>query len=119
MAVVAIYLTRPYTKSVAQECLFACYRGGISMTKKDTSAKKSVRKAIARRIVAVANIAKESAQAVLITDRTLPPPVEIEPRCLDTPAVRALKKERQRLVDDCAPGGFDPGSSNHDDSYGR
>jgi RNA polymerase-binding protein DksA len=70
------------------------------MTRKVASFKKSVRKAVVHRIVTAARAARKSAQAVLIMDRTLSPPVEIEPRCLDSPALLALKKERQRLVDE-------------------
>jgi RNA polymerase-binding protein DksA len=44
--------------------------------------------------------AKKSAKAVLVTARTLPLPVEIEPRPLDTPLLRALKKERARLLNE-------------------
>ena len=72
------------------------------MTKKDASPRKSVRKAVARPIVAVAKVAKKSAQAVLLTNRTLPPPVEIEPRSPDSPTLLALKKEQQRVLDEIA-----------------
>ena len=69
------------------------------MTKKVASCRKSLRKAVAQHVVGVAKTARDTAQAVLFTDRTLPPPVEIEPRCLDSPPLLVLKKERQRLLD--------------------
>ncbi len=65
------------------------------MPKKANPQKKSERKEIVRRVVSTA---KKSAKAVLVAKRTLPMPVEIEPRQLDTPMVRALKKERARLL---------------------
>jgi len=65
------------------------------MPKKANSQKKSERKGIVRRVVSTA---KKSAKAVLVTHRTLPQPVEIEPRQLDTPLLRALKRERARLL---------------------
>lgn len=66
------------------------------MPKNEDSQKKSVRKAIA----SAAKTAKKSAKAVLVTGRTLPPPVEIEPRLLDTPVLRALRRERRRLLEE-------------------
>ncbi len=67
------------------------------MPKKDDSPKKSVGKSIVR---GVTSVAKKSAKAVLVTGRTLSPPVEIEPRPIDTPVLRALRKERRRLVEE-------------------
>ena len=70
------------------------------MSKNGDSQKKSVPKAIVRGVASVAKTAKKSAKAVLITGRTLPPPVELEPRLLDSPALRALRKERRRLTEE-------------------
>lgn len=71
------------------------------MPKNDNSQKKSMGKTIARRVASVAKTAKKSAKAVLVTGRTLPPPVEIEPRRIeDTPTLKSLRKERRRLVDE-------------------
>ncbi len=70
------------------------------MPKNGDLQKKSVPKAIARGVASVAKTAKKSAKAVLVTGRTLPPPVEIEPRLLDSPALRALRKERRRLIEE-------------------
>jgi DnaK suppressor protein len=67
------------------------------MPKNGDLQKKSVSKTIAHRVASVAKTAKKSAKAVLISGRTLPPPVEVEPRLLDSPALRALRKERRRL----------------------
>lgn len=67
------------------------------MPKKENSRKKSERKTILRNAVSKA---KKSAKAVLMTKRTLPPPVEIEPRPLSTPVLRALKKEHRRLQEE-------------------
>jgi hypothetical protein len=58
--------------------------------------RRSVRKAI----VSVAKTAKKSAKAVLVTGRTLPKPVEIEPRPTESPTLRSLRKERRRLIDE-------------------
>ena len=65
------------------------------MPKKANPRSKSERKGLVPRVVLTA---KKSAKVVLGTRRTLPMPVEIEPRPLDTPVVRALKKERARLI---------------------
>jgi DnaK suppressor protein len=65
------------------------------MPRKANPQKKLERKGIVRRVVSKA---KRSAKAVLATKHTLPMPVEIEPRLVDTPVLRALKKERARLL---------------------
>ncbi len=65
------------------------------MPKKVNTQKKPERKGIVRRVVSTA---RKSAKAVLVAKRTLPMPVEIEPRLVDTPMLRALKKERARLL---------------------
>lgn len=65
------------------------------MPKRENPKKKSEPKGIVRRVVARA---RRSAKAVLITHRTMPLPVEIEPRREDSPALRALRKERARLL---------------------
>lgn len=65
------------------------------MPKKANSKKKPEQKGIVRRVVSTA---KKSAKVVLGSNRILPMPVEIEPRPLDTPLLRALKKERARLI---------------------
>ena len=65
------------------------------MPKKANPQKKSERKGLVRRVVSKA---KKSAKVVLAVSRTLPKPVEIEPRPLESPALRALKKERARLL---------------------
>ena len=65
------------------------------MPKKANPRIKLERKGIVPRVVATA---KKSARVVLGTQRTLPVPVEIEPRPLETPLVRALRKERARLI---------------------
>ncbi len=70
------------------------------MTKKDGVLKPSARKAIAGGLSAATHAAKKSAKAVLMTDRTLPPPVEIEPRPFNSSAITALEQERQRLSDE-------------------
>ncbi len=64
------------------------------MPKKANPKNKSERKGIVRRVVSKA---RKSA-TVILAKRTLPPPVEIEPRTLSTPVLRALKKERARLL---------------------
>jgi RNA polymerase-binding protein DksA len=51
-------------------------------------------------VAKVAETAKESAKAVLVTGRTLTPPVELEPRRSNEGALRALRIERQRLIDE-------------------
>ncbi len=66
------------------------------MPKNDEIRKKSVVKVIA----SAAKSARKSAKAVLVTGRVLPPPVDIEPRPLDTPTLRGLRKERRRLVEE-------------------
>jgi RNA polymerase-binding transcription factor DksA len=70
------------------------------MPKNGDSPKKSVGKTIARSVESAAKTAKKSAKAVLVTGRTLPRPVEIEPRRFDSPALRALHKERRRLIEE-------------------
>lgn len=70
------------------------------MPKSDNLRKKSVPKVIVRRVVSVARRAKKSAKAVLVTRRTMPPPVEIEPRLRDSSILRALRKERRRLTEE-------------------
>jgi DnaK suppressor protein len=65
------------------------------MPKKANPRSKSERKGIVPRVVSTA---RKSAKVVLGTRRTLPLPVEIEPRPLETPLVRALRKERARLI---------------------
>ncbi len=71
------------------------------MSKNDDLRKKPVSKVIAHRVASVAKRAKKSAKAVLVTGRTIPPPVEIEPHGLaDLPALRALRKERRRLIEE-------------------
>lgn len=70
------------------------------MPKNGDFPKKSVPKAIVRGVASAARTAKKSAKAVLVSGRTLPLPVEIEPRLLDSPALRALRKERRRLTEE-------------------
>jgi len=70
------------------------------MSKNGDSQKKSVAKAIVRGVASAAKTAKKSAKAVLVTERILPPPVELEPRLLDSPALRTLRKERRRLTEE-------------------
>lgn len=71
------------------------------MPKNGDAEKKSVRKTLVRSVTTVAKHAKKSAKSVLVTGRTLPQPVEIEPRRLeDTPALRSLRRERRRLVEE-------------------
>jgi RNA polymerase-binding protein DksA len=65
------------------------------MPKKANPRNKPERKGIVPRVVSTA---KKSAKAVLGSRRTLPMPVEIEPRPLETPLLRALRKERARLI---------------------
>ena len=68
---------------------------------KSGESKKSVGKTLVRSVVSVAKTAKKSAKAVLVTGRMLPRPVEIEPRpVIDSPALRSLRKERRRLVEE-------------------
>ncbi len=66
------------------------------MPKHEDLPKRSVRKVIAH----VAKTAKKSAKAVLVTGRTLPKPVEIEPQVIEAPALRSLRRERRRLIDE-------------------
>jgi DnaK suppressor protein len=70
------------------------------MPRNSDAAKKSVSKAFAHGVASAAKKAKGSAKAVLQTGRTLPLPVEIEPRFLDTPTLRALRRERRRLIEE-------------------
>jgi DnaK suppressor protein len=66
------------------------------MPKNEDSPRRSVRKVI----VSAAKTAKKSAKAVLTSGRTLPKPVEIEPRPIESPALRALRKERRHLIEE-------------------
>jgi RNA polymerase-binding protein DksA len=66
------------------------------MSKQVDSQRKSVRKTI----VAVAKRAKKSAKSVLTSGRTIPKPVEIEPRPLESSSLRRLKRERRRLEEE-------------------
>jgi DnaK suppressor protein len=70
------------------------------MAKKEGAPRKSARKALVSGVVSAAKTAKASAKAVLITGRTLPPPVEIEPVRPNAAALGALHRERQRLLDE-------------------
>ncbi len=70
------------------------------MARRVSTPKKATRKGIVPRVVEVAKHAKSSAKAVLMKGRPVPPPVEIEPRPLDTPALHCLKQERERLMDE-------------------
>lgn len=71
------------------------------MPKNNGAEKKSVGKTIVRRVTTVAKNAKKSAKAVLVTGRTLPPPVEIEPRPVEEhPALKMLRRERRRLMEE-------------------
>ena len=70
------------------------------MSKTSGSPRKPMHKMVIRRVVAATGAVKKSAKAVLMTDRTLPPPVEIEPRLFNDPALHALRKERLRLLDE-------------------
>ncbi|MBI5649303.1 MAG: TraR/DksA C4-type zinc finger protein [Chloroflexi bacterium] len=67
------------------------------MPKKESPKKKTERSSVVGAVVASA---KQSAKRVLVTHRTLSPPVEIEPRPLENATVRALKRERARLLDE-------------------
>lgn len=63
--------------------------------------KKLEPRAIVRRVKVAARTAKKSARAVLRAKRTMPLPVEIEPRGIsDSLALRALHKERRRLMEE-------------------
>lgn len=70
------------------------------MTKKTCSPVKSTRRALARGVARAAKKAKDSAKSVLITGRTLPPPVELEPRRNEHAGLAMLQRERQRLLDE-------------------
>jgi DnaK suppressor protein len=70
------------------------------MPRNEESTKKSVPKAFAHRVATVAKSSRKSAKAVLQTGRTLPIPVQIEPRLMDSPSLRALRKERRRLIEE-------------------
>ncbi len=72
------------------------------MSKKESLARRSTRKNIARGVAVAAKTARASAKAVLLTGRTLPPPVEIEPRSVDSMPVRMLLAERERLCEELA-----------------
>ncbi len=70
------------------------------MSKRNSYEKKSEKKNLAHRVVSAAKRAKTNAKALLTVKRRLPPPVEIEPRFHDSPALRALRKEEKRLRDE-------------------
>lgn len=70
------------------------------MSKKEGTPKRSARKALVRGVVAAAKTAKDSAKQMLITGRTLPPPVEIEARPVNLVALKSLQMERERLLDE-------------------
>jgi RNA polymerase-binding protein DksA len=70
------------------------------MSKKEGTPKRSARKAIVRGVVAAAKTAKDSARQMLMTGRTLPPPVEIEARPVNLAALNSLQRERERLLDE-------------------
>lgn len=63
------------------------------MSPKEGTPGKSGKKALAHGV-------KRAAKALLATGRTLPRPVEIEPRQANAGAIRGLEEERQRLVDE-------------------
>lgn len=65
------------------------------MPRKAKPQKKTERKALVRQVVSKA---RKSAKQALASKRTMPMPVEIEPRPLSTPVLRALMKERARLL---------------------
>ncbi|MBI3537161.1 MAG: TraR/DksA C4-type zinc finger protein [Chloroflexi bacterium] len=70
-------------------------RKGACMSKGNSHEKKSARKNFAHHVVNAARRAKTNARA-LLNNRVLPP-VKIEPRVHDSPALRALHKEEKRL----------------------
>lgn len=70
------------------------------MSKKESALKRPRRKALGPALVAAAKSAKDSAKAVLVSGRTLTPPVELEARPVNTGALRSLQEERQRLLDE-------------------
>ncbi len=70
------------------------------MGSKTGSPVKSRKRALAQRVSCVAKTAKASAKSVLITGRTLPPPVELEPRTRQRTGLMLLQKERRRLLDE-------------------
>jgi RNA polymerase-binding protein DksA len=72
------------------------------MSRKVSLVKGSTRKTIARGVAVAAKTARASAKAVLLTNRRLPPPVEIEPRSVDSMPVRMLLAERERLCEELA-----------------
>ncbi len=72
------------------------------MSKKQTLARKSTRRTVVRGVVAAAKTAKSSAKAMLLTGRTLAPPVEIEPRPINSKPLRMLLVERERLREELA-----------------
>ena len=65
------------------------------MPRKAKLQKRTERKGLVRKVVSKA---RKSARQVLAARRTMPLPVEIEPRPLSSPVLRALKKERARLL---------------------
>ena len=65
------------------------------MPKKANPKKKSEGKGIVHRVVSKA---RKSAKVIFAAKRTLPQPVVFQPRLVDTPMLRALKKERARLL---------------------
>ncbi|MCL4395337.1 MAG: TraR/DksA C4-type zinc finger protein [Chloroflexi bacterium] len=65
------------------------------MPKKTNPQRKTERGGLVQRVVTKAS---KSAKSALQVHRTLPAPIEIEPRPLDSPVLRALRKERSRLL---------------------
>ena len=70
------------------------------MTRKASNPVKSTKRALAQGVARAARTAKDSAKSVLMTSRTLPPPVELEPRTREPHGLRLLQKERQRLLNE-------------------
>ncbi len=70
------------------------------MPKKQETPKKTARKSLKVQVASVARKAKKSVKAVLAAETPAPPSVEIEPQPLESPEVRALKRERARLLHD-------------------
>lgn len=70
------------------------------MSKKEPSGTKSSKKTILEGVAAAAQTARRSAKAVLVTGRTLPRPVELEPRASRFATVKTLQAERKRLLDE-------------------
>ncbi len=72
------------------------------MSKKQSPGRRSTRKALVRGVMAAARTAKSKARAVLITNRTLPKPVEIEPHPTHRAVVSKLLAERERISEELA-----------------